>query len=77
MNKVIVYQGWEEKFRARVVDGDGNGVRDENGQPLHTELFATQEEAVEAAEKLRSEHNIKGKVEVRETIQEVAERNKE
>lgn len=62
IKKVIVYQGYEEKFRVRVTQDDK--------VVLNTELFDTQEEAIEFAEALGKSYGAK--VEVRETIQDVA-----
>lgn len=60
MSKAIVYQGANEQFRVRVVDDEDNFVN-------QSQLFETKEEAIEYAETLGFEY------EVRPTIQEVAE----
>lgn len=43
----IVYQGYAEKFRWRKVDSDGETVRSDNGNPITSELFDTQDQALE------------------------------
>lgn len=35
----IVYQGFAEQWRWRQIDADGNTVRDDEGKPVHSEIF--------------------------------------
>lgn len=63
---VIVYQGYNEHFRVRVVDDDGNAL-------LNSELMEDQADAIKLAEVLADKYGVK-EIDVHETIQDVAER---
>lgn len=62
---IIVYQGHAEMFRWRLVGDDGVMIK-------HSELLETKEEAIAGAEAVADETGAT--IEIRETIQEVAER---
>ena len=69
--KVIVYQGNAEKFRVRLTDDEGEHVQS-------SEFFDDQEDAIEEARSWAEEHEVSADdIEVRETIQEVAEQNEQ
>ena len=62
--QVIVYQGYNEHFRVRVVDDDGKAL-------LNSELMEKQEDAIKMAEALATQYGV-DKVDVHETIADVA-----
>lgn len=68
MGKYIIYQGHAELFRWREVDEKGNTVI-VDGKPSQSELLPTREAAIKAAEA----RDPKAELDIRPTIQEVAE----
>lgn len=59
MSKVIIYQGYEEKFRWRLVDDEGKFVD-------HSELLETEEEALVRAKLKFPDLEVENRVEHKE-----------
>lgn len=55
MSKFIIYQGYEEKYRWRLVDDEGNMVS-------QSELLDSVDEAIKGAEKVNPDLEIENRV---------------